>query len=197
MKILNLVILSITIALGVMYGPAQDREGSVTFTDRSNRTITISRFGTVLSFKNSNGKEIAPANIYRICPCGDKGPCIESATTPSKDTISKFEVESPKKGTTLEDGETLVVTATFRQGDLTVMRRLTWVAGSSSVKTEESISASKPLCPCTFEDKKVLALEMKMCPGPPGFYFICPPLTEISEDAMKQMKLISILDFSK
>ena len=197
MKIRNLVVLSFTIALGMLNVRAQDRDGSVTFTDRSNQSITISRFGTVLNFKNSNGKETVPANIYRVCPCGEKEPCLETATAPSKETSSKLQVESPKERTTLKKGETLVVTATFRMGELTVKRRVSWQAGASSVKIEESISSSKPLCPCTFEEKPVLLLEMKMCPGPPGPGWICPPLTEIHPEAMRLMTVVTLLDFSK
>ena len=182
MNIGKLIVLSVTIALGTLSVRAQ---GDVTFTDDSNQSVTISRFGTVLVLKNSKGKETVPNNIYRVCPCGDKGPCIESAIIPSKETKSQFEVVFPKEGTTLKKGETLVVMATFSQGEITVKRRLSWEAGSSAVAIEENISASKPLCVCTFEEKlekAVLRLEAKMCPRPPGSpgYWTCPPEIELN-----------------
>jgi len=177
MKIVNLIVLSIAIMLGMLYGPTEDRDGSVTFTDHLSRSVTISRFGSVLSLKNKNGEEFVPPNVYRVCPCGEKEPCIESATL-SKDTIAKLEVEFPKKGTTLERGQTLVVTATFRQGDLTVSRRLTWKAGSGSVISEETITGPRTLCVCTFNpEPKRVTLAEKMCAGPPGRW-PCPPLVE-------------------
>jgi hypothetical protein len=193
MNIGKLIILSVTIALGTLSARAQ--EDSVTFTDYSNQSVTISRFGTVLKLKNSNGKESVPANIYRVCPCGEKGPCIESAIIPSKETKPQLEVEFPKKGTTLKEGETLVVLATFRQAELTVKRRLNWKAGSGSVEIEQAVSGSKPLCVCTFAEKPeipVLRLEAKMCPRPPGSvdWWTCPP--ELSPDASNVM-LSSIL----
>lgn len=201
MNIGKLVILLITIALGALSVPAQQGDGPLTFTDQSNQSITISRFGTVLKFKNSNGKESVPSNVYRVCPCGEKGECMESATLASEKTTSQLEVEFPKKGTTLKKGETLVITATYRQAEITVKRRLNWEAGSSSVKIDDAISGSKPLCLCTFEEPVLLALEMKMCPRPPGSpgYWTCPPsyTSEINPDVLKMMLVLSVLNFSK
>ena len=197
MRIRNLLVLTITIVVGTLSVSGQDRNGSTTFTDQSNRSITISRFGTVLNFKNGDGKEAAPANTYRVCPCGEKAGCIESATIPDDKANSKFEVEFPKKGTMLNKSETLVVRSTFRHGDLTVERRLSWAAGSNLVKIDEVISSPKSLCPCALEEKqpvKVL-LDMKMCPRPPIPGFICPPYSELSSDAMKQMTLATLLSF--
>ena len=208
MNLRNLAIMTITIALGTLSASAQQREGSVTFTDHSNQSVTISRFGTVLGFKNSYGKESMPDNIYRICLCGKKTPCIETATIPSEQTSSKLEVEFPRKGIKLKKGQTLVVTAMFRQAEITVERRLEWKAGSSSVKIDEIISASKPLCLCTFEeeekeDKPVARMTMKMCAGPPGW--ICPPRTSsaghlkerIPQDDLTLRLFSILLDFSK
>ena len=190
MNVRKLVILLIAIALGPLSARAQEG-GSVTFTDHSNQSVTISRFGTVLKLKNSNGKEIVPNNIYRVCPCGEKGACIESAVIPGKETKSQFEVMFPKEGSTLKKGETLVVGVTFREGDLTVKRRLSWESGSGAVTLDELISAPKPLCITTFEAKPeiaVLRLEAKMCPRPPGDpdFWICPPWisTDINPDAL-------------
>jgi hypothetical protein len=193
MKLRGLVVLTITIILGTLFAHAQGDKGARTFTDQFNQSVTISRFGTVLRFKNSNGKETVPANVYRVCPCGEQGACIESATLPSEKTSSTLEVTSPKKGTTLRKGDTLVVTATFTQAGLTVKRTLTWEAGSDSVITDEIISSSKPLCSCTLEDKSgldipVVALAGKMCPAPPGALWTCPP--SITKEAMKKAVVI-------
>ena len=195
MKLRGLVVLTITIILGTLFAHAQGDEGARTFTDQFNQSITISRFGTVLSLKTSNGKETVPANVYRVCPCGEKAGCIESATLPSEKISSTLEVTSPKKGTTLSKGETLVVMVTFSQGELTVKRTLTWEAGSNSVTIDEIISSSKPLCSCTLEDKPseglpVAAYTMKMCPGPPGF--TCPPY--ITGQAMNSMIIHRVLN---
>jgi hypothetical protein len=194
MKIRDLVVLLITIALGTLSASAQEGDGSLTFTDHANQSVTINRFGTVLKLRNSNGKETVPVNVYRVCSCGEKEPCIDSVFI-SKETKSQFEVEFPKKGTTLKEGEALVVTATFRQGDLSVKRRLNWKAGSSSVEMEQVVSGPKSLCACTFEQKPeipVLRFEAKMCPRPPGSidWYTCPPdLTDISNVMMSMLLL--------
>lgn len=191
MKFRSLVVLTITLILGTLSAHAQGNDGGRTFTDQFNQSISISRFGTVLSFKNSNGKETVPTNVYRVCPCGEQAGCIESATLPSEKTKSTLEVSFPKKGTMLRKGETLVVTATFSQADLTVKRSLNWEAGSDSVIIDEIISSSKPLCSCTLQEKPpeeipVKALAMKMCPGPPGpwSWMTCPPSPEALQKAM-------------
>ena len=193
MNIGKLIILLITIALGAVSAAAQPGDGSVTFTDHSKQSITISRFGTVLNFKNSNGKETVPGNVYRVCPCGEKASCIDSTSMPSEKTSSQLEVIFPKKGTTLKKGETLVIKATFRHEELTVKRSLKWTAGSSLFETDEVISASKPLCSNIFEDKGLLRYEMKMCPRPPGaplsLLWICPP--EIDPTALQNMTVIT------
>jgi hypothetical protein len=197
MRIRNLLVLTITIVIGTLSVSGQDRKGATTFTDQSNRSITISRFGTVLNFKNGDGKEAAPANTYRVCPCGEKT-CIESATIPDDKTDSKFEVEFPKKGTTIDKGETLVATSSFRHGDLTISRRLSWEAGSNLVKIDDVISSPKSLCACAFEEEKPpvkVLLDMKMCPRPPIPGFICPPYNELSSDAMKRMTVVALLSF--
>lgn len=198
MDIRKLIILLITIACGALSAAAQ--QDSVTFTDHSRQSITISRFGTVLNFKNSNGKETVPGNVYRVCPCGEKAGCIESTSIPTDKTSSQLEVVFPKKGTTLKKGETLVVTATFRMEELTVKRSLKWTAGSSLLETDEVISGSKPLCSSTFEDKGLLRYEMKMCPRPPGaplsLYWTCPP--EIDPSALqKAMTIVTLRDLEK
>ena len=196
MRIRNLFILAMTIVFAALSVSGQDRDSSATFTDNSNRSLTISRFGAVLSFKNGDGKQTTPASTYRLCPCGENAGCIESTTMPDK-TDSKLDVEFPKKGTTIKKGETLVVTSTFRHGELTFTRRLSWEAGSDLVKIEEVIASTKPLCPCALESKppvKVL-LEMKMCPSPPIPGFICPPYTEVTSDAMKRMTVATLLSF--
>ena len=200
MSIGRLIILFITVALGAVPAAAQQGDGSVTFTDHSKQSITISRIGMVLNFKNSNGKETVPRNVYRVCPCGEKAGCIDSTSMPSDKTSSQLEVAFPKKGTTLKKGETLVVTATFRHEELTVKRNLKWTAGSSLLETDELISASKPLCSNIFEDKGLLRYEMKMCPRPPGaplyLLWTCPP--ELDPSALqKAMTLVALRDLEK
>jgi|KBSMisStandDraft_5_1062788.scaffolds.fasta_scaffold04368_7 hypothetical protein len=200
MNVRKLVILLMTIALGALSAPAQEGAGSVTFTDHSNQSVSISRFGTVLKLKNSNGKEIVPNNIYRVCACGEKGPCIESANLPGKETKSQFEVVFPKEGATLKKGETLVLAATFREGELTVKRRLTWEAGSGAVIVDEVISSSKSLCLTTFEPQPEIVtvrLVAKMCPRPPGdpYFWICPPFTEMSQESMQMMTSNAVHNF--
>ena len=198
MKIRTLVVLLITTSLATLSGPAQERDGSVTFTDSSNQAITISRYGAVLSFRNSKGQEIVPGNAYRVCLCGEKGPCIESTTALTDETISKFEVVFPRQGTTLKNGQTLIVRATSGQKDLMVERKLTWLAGSGTAEANDAISSSKSLCFCTFEEKTLKVLEMKkMCPRPP-WYLPCPPESKSQpDDVQKLMTIKSAYDFSK
>jgi hypothetical protein len=202
MKLRSLVVLTISIVLGTLFAHAQKEEGARTFTDHLNQSITISRFGTVLSFKNSNGKETAATNVYRVCPCGEQSGCLESATVPAEKTSSTLEVSFPKKGATLRKGETLSATATFNEGDLRVKRRLNWEAGTGTLVIDEIISSSKPLCSSTLERKPgegipVVAFEMKMCPGPPEFWSLtCPPFIT-PEAASRSMRLRTVLRASK
>lgn len=183
MNIGKLILLLITIALGAPSAAAQG-DGSLTFTDHLNQSVTINRLGAVLKLKTSNGKETLPNNIYRVCPCGESGLCIESAIIPSKETQLQFEVVFPRKGTTLKKGETLVVAATFRQAEFWVKRYLRWEAGFSSVEFDEAIHASRSSCGCKVEAKleKISFLQYgKMCPRPPGErdsnWVTCPPET--------------------
>ena len=186
MKIRNLVVLSIAIGLGIVSAAAQKTDGALTFTDHLKRSITISRFGTVLNLRNSAGKEIMPPNVYRICLCGEQGPCIESSGMPSKDPKVELNVESPRSGTTLMRGQTLIITVKFSQGEITVTRRLTWKDGSDSVTSEETITAPRGLCVCTFNpEPKTVRSAMKMCPGPPGLP--CPPLPELESSSSQSI----------
>jgi len=92
----------------------------------------------------------------------------------------------------------LTVTATFRQGELAVQRRLTWKAGSSSVNIDEIISASKALCVTTFDMKamRVVSAVVKMCPRPPGV-LICPSEEwQLSPLAGQQIGFKVVFDFS-
>lgn len=132
MKIRNFLILLITMTSATLSAAAQQDDGSVTYTDYSKQSITISRFGTVRRFKNSDGKEIVPNHRYRVCSCGNKSQCVDS-DAPTDTTIGKLEVVSPRKGTTLGKGEVLMVDATVSLGELSVMRRLAWVAGTNVV----------------------------------------------------------------
>ena len=202
MKIRNLLVMAITLAFGTLCAAAQTGDGSKTFTDDTKQSITISRFGTVLSFADSNGKKSVPNDAYRVCLCGEKSPCTKSATAPSEKTKSELEGEFPKQGTPLKTGETLVLTATFHKEELTVERRLTWVAGYSLVRIDETISSSKALCVLTLA-KKGLSMQYKMCPRPPGFavldlegFFICPPPNSLVNPEAEQIRVNYILEFS-
>lgn len=171
MKIRNLLVLAITIALGTLCAQAQERDGSMSFTDHLKQGITISRFGTVLSFKNSRGREIEANNTYKVCLCGSNS-CIESVNVPPEGTSAVLKVEFPKQGAAIENGQTLIVTATVRGSDLTVTRQLAWVAGSSVVNIDETISASSAVAVCSFTEIGRRQLVYNHCPGPPGK---CPP----------------------
>jgi hypothetical protein len=185
MRIRNLLVLAITILLGTLCAQAQERDGSRSFTDHLNQRITISRFGTVLSFRDGNGKETVPSNNYRVCLCSGNSRCIESANTRTEGTSVKLRVEFPTRGATLKKGQTLVVTATIRLKALTLKRRLVWVAGSSAVGIDEAVSASRALAVCSFEESgKGLVVYDKPCPAPPGGAGkrrkICPDWIETS-----------------
>lgn len=177
MKIRNLLILAITIALSTVCAPAQERDGARTYTDDSKQAITISRFGTVLNFRKSDGKEIVPDHNYLACPCGDKSHCVGSKA-PTNVTTATLEVEFPKQGATLKKGETLIITAMVSGEAMTLKRRLAWMAGSSVVEIVETISESKTAV-CSFEESALVPLG-KMCPRPPGAApsLKCPPLPE-------------------
>ena len=71
MKIRNLLVLAITIAVATLCAQAQERDGPMTFTDYVGQSITISSFGTVLSFKRSqnfNSRLLACAGTHRENP---------------------------------------------------------------------------------------------------------------------------------
>lgn len=188
----NLFVLTFTLTLGTLSALGQK---PMTITDHLNQQITVNRFGAVVSFRNRSRLETIPTSTHRVCPCGEQAACIESAKAPSDETESTLRVEFPRRGTTLKNGQTLVVTATFRQGVLTVKRRLTWRAGSSVVRIDETLTSSKSLCVSTFEQKTV-SLEMKMCPRPPG-YLPCPPKSQLRSEAVQEVVTTTVFDFSK
>ena len=177
MRIRNLLVLTITMALTVLCATAQERDGSVTYTDHTKQSITISRFGTVLSFTNRDGKLIVPGHTYRVCPCGDKSRCVDS-DAPNDQTKATLAVGFPKERTRLRKRETLVVTATVQLGEMTLRRRLAWMAGSSVVELFETNSGLRTAV-CAFDEGPRLAIG-KMCPRPPKKTnappaFNCPP----------------------
>ncbi|MGH9971706.1 MAG: hypothetical protein ACREBG_28465 [Pyrinomonadaceae bacterium] len=171
MKIRNLLVMGITIALGTLCAAAQDLDGSMTFTDNLNQSITISRYGAVLSFKNSKGLENATNDAFRICTTDSK--CIESAIAPTEGTSAELKIKLPEQGVTIEMGQRLVVTATVRGADLTVTRKLEWLAGSSVVNVDETIAVSSATTISSFIEggEHFLSLD-KPCPVPPGG--VCP-----------------------
>lgn len=200
MKIRNLVVVAITIALGTLCAQAQERDGSVTFTDEFKQRITISRFGTVLSFTNSDGKQIVPNHTFRVCPCGEKSRCVES-NAPTDGTTATLEVEFPQRGATLKKGQTLIVAATVRLEAMTLKRRLAWLAGSSVVEIVEAVPESSTAV-CSFEERAKVPIG-KMCPRPPvlGVHLKCPPpewfLKQIRYPAELQLLTRFGLDLSR
>lgn len=174
MKIRNLLVLAITIVLGTVCAQAQGRDGSMTFTDHLKQGITISRFGTVLSFTNSNGRQIVPSHTYRVCPCGDKSRCVDS-NAPTDGTKATLKAEFPKRGTMLRKGQTLIITATVSREAMTLRRRLAWMAGSSVVEIVEINSGLKTAI-CGFDESALVPCGV-MCPRPPEApsSYECPP----------------------
>lgn len=178
MKIRNLLVLAITMALATLCAQAQERDGSLTYTDHAKQSITISRFGTVLSFKDGTGNEIVPQHTYRVCPCGDRSRCVDSAA-PTVGTKATLNVGFPKRGTQLRKGQTLIIKATVSLEGLTLRRRLAWVAGSSVVEIVETNLGRKAAI-CAFDESTIVLTGM-MCPRPPEGLreappsFKCPP----------------------
>lgn len=172
MKIRNLLVLATTMVLGTLGAQAQERDGSMTFTDHMKQSITVSSFGTVLSFRNSKGRETAQDSAYKVCPCGSSGKCIEWRNAPIDGISSELTVENPQQGMALDQEQTLVVTATVRQGELTLTRRLSWLAGSRVYTIDETISSSVNMDICLLkETAKTLTsatIDFKMKPPPPG-----------------------------
>jgi hypothetical protein len=167
MKIRNLLVLTIAMALSSLCAQAQANDGSMTFTDHLGQSITISSFGTVLSFKDSKGLENATDNYFRIGPYGNNGPFPWIDSRKAAGTSASLKAKFPRPGATLAKGQMLDVTATVHQGSLTVTRRLTWPAGSSVVKTDVTISASSAVVVGTLEET-VGGLRDIPCPDPPG-----------------------------
>lgn len=172
MKTRNLLVLVVTLGLGTLSAQAQERDGSRSFTDHLKQRITISRFGTVVSFTNSKGVKKETKNTFRICP-RDSKQCTESADASSGKT--EFHRDSPKAGTTLKEGETLIVTATVHGPVFEVSRHLTWVGGSSAVSIQETISALRDIDVHNIIERVTGQLRIDICPPPPGGQGKCPP----------------------
>jgi hypothetical protein len=178
MKIRNLLVLTIAFGLGALSAQSQEPNGSMTFKDNLGQSITISHFGTVLSFRNSEAKEIVTNHDYRVCPCGKKDRCIDS-TAPVDGTTAGLKAEFPKQGATLKKGQTLIITATVHLDAMTLRRRLAWMAGSSVVEIIETISASLTAI-CGLDENAKVPLG-KMCPGPPGRTALKCPAAELKQ----------------
>lgn len=187
MKIRTLFFLAITIVLGSISAEAQERDGSVTFTDHLKQSITITRFGTVLTFKNSSGRQSAGNHGFRVCP--RDGQCTGSVN--NSRTKGELSVSFPTQGTTLKQGETLVVTATVRGPELTVTRKLTWVAGSSLVNVEERVSALRGTDITSLTESVAGGLSANPCPPPPPEEAKCPE-PRISQGKMTLEKSVRI-----
>lgn len=201
MKLRNLLVLTITLALAALCAQAQESEGARTFTDHLGQSITISRFGTVLSFKDSKGLQNATDHAFRICPaCGDNK-CIDSRRALTDGTSVELKVKFPEHGDTIRKNKTIIATATVRQGALTLTRQVTWRAGARVVIIDETISVSNVIAASTWgaigdggsvdgtisvpsfvgigsnrESGGSLIIFNKPCPIPPGTKDrFCPP----------------------
>lgn len=188
MKIRNLFFLTITIVLGSISAEAQEREGSLTFTDHLKQSITITRFGTVLTFKNSSGRQSAGNHAFRVCP--RDGQCTGSDN--NSRTKGELSVSFPTQGTALKKGETLVVTATVRGPNLTVTRKLMWVAGSRFVNVEERVSALRDTDITRLTESVAGVLRASPCPPPPPEEAKCPERLRISQGKMTLEKSVRI-----
>lgn len=198
MKIRNLLVLMTTMALATICASGQ--QADVTIKDHANQTLTVSRFGTVVKFVGRDGNEIVPKHNFRICSCNEAWPCLESED--SKEATATFVVLSPapfrekklkggqrfgfpsqspglQRAQSLEllPGKSLELQATivFRGG--TVMRRLVWKAGSSSVQIQTLTWSGDPVC--CIKDQSLVPLNFAhhgcQMPPPEGFSLTCPP----------------------
>lgn len=187
MKIRNLLVLTMTMALttlcvsaqqsggNVTSVSAQQGWGNVTITDSSNQSLTISRFGTVVRFKDKNDKLSELKHTYKICTCGKQPRCIEpnSATEQAQASLKAV---FPKPGKKLKMGQSLKAVAIVKLGGVTVTRRLAWPAGSSVVYVVETVTADKAEV-CSISESGLVMLG-DSCPMPPpgdSVSFKCPP----------------------
>jgi hypothetical protein len=189
MKIRNLLVLMMTIALTTICAAAQD--GYVTIKDHTNQSLTVSRFGAVVKFIERDGHEIVPKHNFRICSCNNAWPCFDSEDP--KDARVTLEVLSPVnnqkqkrpqilgfqlgKRLELKRGKSLELQATIAFRGVTVMRRLVWTAGSSSVRIQTLTWSGDPIC--CIHDQSLVPLNFAhhgcQMPPPEGFNFTCPP----------------------
>ena len=175
MKTRNLLVLTITMALGTLCAQAQANNGSMTFTDNLGQSVTISRFGTVTSFKDNKGQVNPTENYFRIGPYGNNGPFPWIDSRKGEGTSTALKVEFPKQGTTIGKGQTLVAVATVTAGDLKLERRLTWAAGSKEISVDQTLSASKTTSVGTIDEGVGNPNKLRPpCPPPPGEPAKCP-----------------------
>jgi hypothetical protein len=196
----NFLMLTIIMALTTVCVPAQQRDDEVTFSDHQNQSITVSRFGTVMSFIDRNGNKMLPKHTYRICPCNTGAPCFESQA-PTNEASADLSVVFPAKGKKLKQGQSLKIQATVHLPGRTVIRRLVWKAGSSTVHIQTLTWSLAQLC-CIGEQSVILIMEHHGCSMPPpdgGFSFSCPPPPVWFSSAPRnssQHSATFILDFS-
>ncbi|MCU1266620.1 MAG: hypothetical protein JWM21_2938 [Acidobacteria bacterium] len=165
MKIRNLLVLTITTTLATLCAQGQARDGTRTFKDHLGQSISIGPFGTVRSFKDSQGRQTATNNTFRICPCGRK--CIDSANRITSRDKLELHVDYPQQGTTLKEDETLMVTVKVSGPNLEVIRKLAWVAGSRVVNIDETISTTTDVSICNLRESGAGLLRNDPCPIPP------------------------------
>lgn len=173
MKIRNLLVLAIIGATAALFVPAQESDGSMTFTDQFGQSITISRFGTVLSFKDRKGRVSQPGNNFRICASGDDSQCINSGKADGSSASLKGKF--PEPGEVLAKGQMVDVTATVQRGVLTVTRRVTWWPGTTVVKLDETLSASSATVVDVIEESAGPNGLRPPCPPPAEPNYKCPP----------------------
>lgn len=163
MKIRNLFLLTTITLLVSISAAGQERDGSVTFTDHLKQTITISRFGTVRTFTNGKGRRVVANHTFRVCP--RYGKCTGSDKNSSGK--SELSVTFPKERTSLKEGEALIVTANVTGPKLRVIRKMTFVAGSTSVDIEETVSSTQDTDIASLLESANGVLWTKPCPPPP------------------------------
>jgi len=174
MKIRNLVVLMITVALATLSVSAQ-----VTITDNSNQSLMISRFGTVVKFRNRFNRRFEPDHTYKICTCSTTPRCIEPNLIGT--ATATLKVEFPQSGTRLRSNESLKAVATVKLGRVTLTRRLEWLAGSSVIYVVDTVAADSTNV-CSIEERGVVlsdscsmpppsqtAVAQVRCPPPPAW----------------------------
>ena len=203
----NLLMLTIIMALATVCVSAQNADKTVTFSDHMNQSLTVDQFLTVVKFTHREKGELKPQqHSYRICPCDKERPCIDSQDRTNGVTgiltVESPVKESPVKDTKLKQGQTLEIESKITTAYGTVMRRLVWKAGSSTVQIQTlTFSRTKICCMEELSMPRIFAPEHHGCsmPPPDGFSLSCPPPPNYFSKApssLSQHSSTSTLEFS-